>query len=51
MLHPGLVATEMTGGRGISVEESVTGLLARIDAVGPEESGTFWRASGERLPW
>ena len=51
ILHPGMVATEMTGGRGVPVEESASGLLARIDAFTPEQSGTFWHADGRPLPW
>lgn len=51
LLHPGMVATEMTGGRGIPVAESVRGLIGRIDALEPGDSGTFWHARGERLPW
>lgn len=51
LLHPGMVATEMTGGRGISVEESVRGLLARIDALSPKTTGTFWHQDGRELPW
>jgi NAD(P)-dependent dehydrogenase (short-subunit alcohol dehydrogenase family) len=50
-LHPGMVATEMTGNRGITVEESVAGLLARIDEATPERSGTFWHSDGRELPW
>jgi len=51
ILHPGMVATEMTGGRGIATEESVSGLLARLDALTLENSGTFWHADGRVLPW
>jgi NAD(P)-dependent dehydrogenase (short-subunit alcohol dehydrogenase family) len=51
ILHPGLVATRMTGFAGISPKESATGLIARIDALQPEDSGGFWHANGERLPW
>jgi NAD(P)-dependent dehydrogenase (short-subunit alcohol dehydrogenase family) len=51
LLHPGMVATEMTGGRGIDVTTSVTGLLARLDTLTPEQSGTFWHADGRELPW
>jgi NAD(P)-dependent dehydrogenase (short-subunit alcohol dehydrogenase family) len=50
-LHPGMVATDMTGDRGVPVAESVQGLIARIDALGPGDSGTFWHARGDRLPW
>ena len=51
ILHPGMVNTDMTGGRGIPVEESVRGLLDRIDALTLENSGTFWHADGRVLPW
>jgi len=51
LLHPGMVATEMTGRRGVSVEQSARGLLARIDAFTPEQSGTFHHADGRPLPW
>jgi len=51
LLHPGMVATEMTGRSGVPVEESVSGLLARIDAFTPEQSGTFRHADGRSLPW
>ncbi len=51
LLHPGLVATEMTGGRGNQPEESVRGLIARIDELTMEGSGTFRHANGEMLPW
>lgn len=51
LLHPGMVSTEMTGGRGIDVEVSVRGLLERIDALTLEESGTFWHTDGRRLEW
>jgi NAD(P)-dependent dehydrogenase (short-subunit alcohol dehydrogenase family) len=51
ILHPGLVATRMTGFSGVSTEESASGLIARIDALTPKTSGGFWHANGERLPW
>ncbi|MBW4529699.1 MAG: SDR family oxidoreductase [Aphanothece saxicola GSE-SYN-MK-01-06B] len=53
LLHPGLVRTRMTGfsAQGISTEESVHGLLARIDALTLETSGSFWHANGQLLPW
>jgi NAD(P)-dependent dehydrogenase (short-subunit alcohol dehydrogenase family) len=50
-IHPGLVATKMTGHRGIPPEEAATDLVNRIDSLGPAESGTFWHAKGELLPW
>jgi len=53
ILHPGLVSTRMIGfnPRGISPEQAVSGLLARIDALSLATSGTFWHANGEVLPW
>ena len=51
LLHPGMVATDMTGGRGIPVEESVAGLLARIDEMHMDSSGSFSHMNGEALPW
>ena len=51
LLHPGLVATDMTGGTGIDAEESARGLLKRIDELSMETSGSFWHAEGYRLPW
>jgi NAD(P)-dependent dehydrogenase (short-subunit alcohol dehydrogenase family) len=51
LLHPGMVATELTGGRGISAVESARGLIERIDALDMENSGRFWHAEGYELPW
>jgi NAD(P)-dependent dehydrogenase (short-subunit alcohol dehydrogenase family) len=52
ILHPGMVRTEMIGNHGqVDPIDAARGLLARIDALTPEASGTFWHANGERLPW
>ena len=52
LLHPGYVRTRMTGGNGlIDVDESVEGLIAIIDRLGPENTGLFWHTNGEVLPW
>lgn len=53
ILHPGLVRTRMTNftTSGITPEESVRGLLTRIDHLTLENTGTFWHANGEVLPW
>ncbi|MBD2120968.1 SDR family oxidoreductase [Trichocoleus sp. FACHB-262] len=53
ILHPGLVQTRMTNftSSGITPEESVQGLLTRIDQLTLENTGTFWHANGEVLPW
>ncbi len=52
LLHPGFVRTEMTGGNGmVGPDESARGLVARIDELDLEHTGTFWHANGEELPW
>ena len=51
LLHPGLVATEMTGGQGISPADSAKGLIERIDGLNMSNTGSFWHAEGYELPW
>lgn len=52
ILHPGMVKTDMIRGHGqVEPEEAAKGLLARIDALGADNTGTFWHANGEVLPW
>ena len=53
ILHPGLVSTRMTGftSNGIQPQESVKGLINRIDELTLQNTGTFWHANGEILPW
>jgi len=51
LLHPGLVATDMTGGQGISPADSAAGLIQRIDELNMENTGGFWHAEGYPLPW
>jgi NAD(P)-dependent dehydrogenase (short-subunit alcohol dehydrogenase family) len=51
ILHPGLVQTRMTGFSGITTETAVQGLLARIDELTLDNTGTFWHSNGEVLPW
>jgi len=51
LLHPGMVATDMSGGRGVPPEQSASGLIQRIDDLDMADTGSFWHAEGERLPW
>ena len=52
ILHPGFVRTDMTGGQGlVDPPESATGLIARIDELSLDTSGSFVHANGEPLPW
>ncbi len=52
ILHPGYVRTDMTGQSGlIDADESVAGLLQRIDELNLDNTGTFWHTNGEILPW
>ncbi len=53
ILHPGLVQTRMTNftTNGITPQTAVQGLLERIDQLNLDNTGTFWHANGEQLPW
>jgi NAD(P)-dependent dehydrogenase (short-subunit alcohol dehydrogenase family) len=51
LLHPGMVATTMTGGQGIDPAKAASGLIDRMDALTLETSGHFWHAEGYELPW
>jgi len=52
LLHPGYVRTDMVGGGGdVEPEEAAAGLIARIDEMSMETSGSFWHAKGQELPW
>ncbi len=52
LLHPGFVRTDMTGGMGdLDPAESAALLLARADEATLEQSGRFFHARGEPLPW
>jgi len=51
ILHPGMVATRMVGFSGIPPADAAQGLLARIDGLTLANSGSFWHANGEVLPW
>ncbi len=52
LLHPGYVKTDMTSGQGhVDAAHAAQGLLARIDELNLSNSGSFWHAEGEQLPW
>lgn len=53
ILHPGLVQTRMTNFNpsGITPEVAVQGLLARIDQLSLDNTGSFWHSNGSVLPW
>ncbi|WP_420464769.1 SDR family oxidoreductase [Panacagrimonas sp.] len=58
-LHPGSVRTRMTAGLSdqttvgtlIDPDESARGLIARLDELSLETTGTFRHANGQALPW
>lgn len=52
LFHPGYVRTRMTSESGnLDPSESVKGLLAGIEKLNADTTGTFWHSSGEKLPW
>lgn len=51
LLHPGLVATDMTGGTGVPPGDAASGLIARLDELTLDNTGGFWHAEGYALPW
>ncbi len=52
LLHPGYVKTDMTSHQGfVDSSHSARGLLARIDELSLDNTGAFWHAEGEQLPW
>ncbi len=52
ILHPGYVKTDMTENKGhIKPEESVKGMLERIESLSLSTTGLFWSFSGDILPW
>lgn len=52
LLHPGYVTTRMTGFTGnLGPAEAARGLADRIDELNLANSGGFWHAEGQQLPW
>ncbi len=52
VMHPGWVATDMGGPSAPTTpEQSVTGMRRVIDALLPQDAGTFRTFDGKTLPW
>lgn len=52
ILHPGWVQTDMTGHSGnLTTEQAAENLIARMDALDLDNTGTFWHSDGTELPW
>jgi NAD(P)-dependent dehydrogenase (short-subunit alcohol dehydrogenase family) len=52
ILHPGYVKTEMTSNHGsVEPDDAAATLIQRIDQLNLDNTGTFWHANGEILPW
>jgi NAD(P)-dependent dehydrogenase (short-subunit alcohol dehydrogenase family) len=52
LVHPGYVATDMVGRSGdISPEVAAQRMVALLDKLGPEQSGSFRHSNGSELPW
>lgn len=50
-LHPGIVATGMTNGKGTPANEAAGKLKSVIDGLDGDMSGGFYNGAGDRLPW
>lgn len=51
-IHPGWVKTDMGGANAsLTPEESIRGMRAVIQKLGPADTGTYWSYSGEKVPW
>lgn len=51
-IHPGWVKTDMGGeNANLTPQESITGMRAVIEKLGPTDTGTYWSYSGEAVPW
>lgn len=52
IFHPGFVKTGMVNFAGdIPAAEAAARLVQRIDELNMDNTGTFWHANGEVLPW
>lgn len=52
LLHPGFVQTEMVNNAGnVDADTAAKGLLKRLDELNLENTGSFYHANGDNLPW
>ena len=52
ILHPGYVRTDMTNHKGImDTDESVRGLILRMEELNLTNTGSFWHTNGDLLAW
>jgi NAD(P)-dependent dehydrogenase (short-subunit alcohol dehydrogenase family) len=52
LFHPGYVSTDMTEHKGrITPAESVRGLIAQLDRLTLNDTGTWWDYKGRPVPW
>ena len=51
-MHPGWVRTDMGGSDAdLSIEDSIAGIIQRIDGLNLSNSGRFLNYNGSLLPW
>ena len=50
-MHPGIVATEMTGNQGTPADEVAGDLKRTIGGLDMARSGSFLDRFGEEIPW
>lgn len=52
IIHPGWVQTDMTGHTGqYRADQAANQIMARMDSLTLNNSGTFWHSNGTVLPW
>ncbi len=52
IIHPGWVKTDMTGQTGhYTVGQAAEQIIARINELSLNNSGSFWHSDGSELPW
>ncbi|WP_108651433.1 SDR family oxidoreductase [Dongshaea marina] len=52
IIHPGYVQTDMTSHHGnVTPDQSAAQIAQRIAELDLNNSGSFWHANGEQLPW